>query len=176
MSSRDARPGRAATLQCTLRLKVPQASDDRGGWLVSNPNAERPGRQPTRRRASLRELRIVVMDIGWDSVIDRQVTALLNRRVLQSNDTMHRAIEAVGGLYIVPAMVNPREVRSEIIARDIKALEIQGRNLEFIRSLPLEFLMVNRQLEPLLERERRRLHHLAVGHSAATPHWNSSGL
>jgi hypothetical protein len=66
---------------------------------------------------------------------------MLNRRVLQSTDTMHRAIEAAGGLHVAPAVADPMEVRREVLARGIRALEVQGRDIEVVRDLPLDFLV-----------------------------------
>lgn len=66
---------------------------------------------------------------------------MLSRRALQSNDTMHRAIEGVGGLHVVPAAADPERVRREVLARGIHALEVQSRDLEVVRGLPLEFLI-----------------------------------
>lgn len=66
---------------------------------------------------------------------------MLDRRPLHSTDTMHRAIEAAGGLYVVPAGADGHEVRAEVAVRGIRALELQGRNLDVVRGLPIEFLL-----------------------------------
>lgn len=66
---------------------------------------------------------------------------MLSRRVSPSNDSMHRAIDAVGGLHVVPAAADPVKVRREVLARGIHLLEVQGRDLEVVRGLPLEFLI-----------------------------------
>jgi len=69
---------------------------------------------------------------------------MLARRELPSQDTMHRAMNAVGGLFIVPASADPQDVRTEVLARGIRALEVlSGASIEFVRGLPLEFLMVS---------------------------------
>jgi hypothetical protein len=65
----------------------------------------------------------------------------LNRRVLQSTDTMHGAVESAGGLYMVPAGADAQEVRREVIARGLCALEVHGRDIEVVRDLPLDFLV-----------------------------------
>jgi hypothetical protein len=67
----------------------------------------------------------------------------LIRRNLASKDTMHRAMDAVGGLYIVREPADQQELRSEVLAREIRALELPpGADAEWVRGLPLEFLIV----------------------------------
>lgn len=69
---------------------------------------------------------------------------MLSRRDLPSRDTMHLAMNAAGGLYVVPASADSAQVRAEVLARGIRALEVEaGTSIEFVRSLPIEFLIVS---------------------------------
>lgn len=56
---------------------------------------------------------------------------------------MFAAIEAVGGLFIVPPEADPDRVRQAVLAGGIRALEVHARNLDFLSTLPLQFLVVN---------------------------------
>jgi hypothetical protein len=68
---------------------------------------------------------------------------VLTRRVLQGKDSRFAAIEAVGGLFIVPPEADPALVRRTVLDDGIRALEVQAHDLDFLTGLPLEFLSLN---------------------------------
>lgn len=68
---------------------------------------------------------------------------VLTRRILEGRAAMFAAIEAVGGLFIVPPETDPDLVRQAVLADGIRALEVQTRDLDFLSGLPLEFLHLN---------------------------------
>jgi hypothetical protein len=72
------------------------------------------------------------------------MSGTLIRRRLSAKDTMHRAMDAVGGLYVAGEPADPQDLRIEVLARGIRALEIPpGVDAEWVRGLPLEFLVVH---------------------------------
>jgi hypothetical protein len=68
---------------------------------------------------------------------------VLTRRGLQGKDSRFAAIEAVGGLFVVPPEADPALVRRAVLEDGIRALEVQARDLDFLTQLPLEFLSLN---------------------------------
>jgi hypothetical protein len=67
----------------------------------------------------------------------------LIRLDLPSKDSMNRAMDLVGGLYAVQEPADPRELRAEVLARGIRALQVPpGADLGWANGLPLEFLIV----------------------------------
>lgn len=68
---------------------------------------------------------------------------MLDRRRLQGFDSRYPAIEARGGLFIVPPDARASEVREEVLSRGIRALEVQTPDLGFLDGLSVEYLFVN---------------------------------
>lgn len=71
---------------------------------------------------------------------------MLDRRHLQGFDTRYSAIEARGGLFIVPPDARADEVRNEVLSRGIRSLEVHTPDLSFLDGLPVEYLFVNTAL------------------------------
>jgi len=91
---------------------------------------------------------------------------MLDRRGLQGVDSRYAAIEALGGLFIVPRDASAEDVRKEVLSRGIRALEVQTPDLGFLEGLSLEYLFVNTprpDIEPV--------HHLRELRSLAVDAW-----
>lgn len=70
-------------------------------------------------------------------------TTQLPRRMLQGVDTRFAAIEAVGGLYIAAEDGDRDQFRRAVLDGEVRAIEVQTRDLSWLVGLPLDFLVLN---------------------------------
>lgn len=67
---------------------------------------------------------------------------VLARRALHGSDRRWPAIEAVGGLYVAPAIASASELRHAVEAVGARALEVRTGDLTVLEGLDLEYLFV----------------------------------